>query len=127
MASEHSRTELILENDSRLTRGVGSIVEHVGQRLGMPPEPLKDLKDAAEKACLASFPLIGNHNAPLKVTIQDFPDRVEVTLEFPGLLSAPVANSVVAGAHVDRVQHQTNGGHTRTTLIKFMPQTPLKS
>ncbi len=126
MATEHSRTELILENDSRLIRGVASVVVHVGERLGMPPEPLKELTEAAEKTCLKSFPLIGNHNATLKVIVQDFPDRVEVTVEYPGLISAPTASSVTTGTRVDRVVHQSNGKRTRTVLVKFLPHTPAK-
>ena len=127
MASEHSRTELLVDNDARLICGLGRIVEPLGLRLGMPAARLQDLAEAAEKICLATFPLIGNHNASVKASCQDFPDRIEVTLEYPGDARAKTVQSVKAAGRVDRVQEQSSAGHTRILLVQFLSHESAKS
>lgn len=137
MAVEHSRTEVILVDDPRLLAAVGSIVEHVGERVGLPAAEQKALASAAEEACRAAFPLVGNHDAKLKVIIQDFPDRVEVTLEHGGepvpavglhTFAAQGAEQAGAGKasgsalmkKVDRVFYETKDGRSRMTLVKYI-------
>ncbi len=137
VAVEHSRTEVIVVDDPRLLAAVGGIVEHVGERVGLPATEQKALAAAAEEACRATFPLTGNHDAKLKIIIQDFPDRVEVTLEHGGE-PAPTAgwhtfasrvleqagtgkaSGSVLMMKVDRVLYETKGGRSRMTLVKYI-------
>jgi anti-sigma regulatory factor (Ser/Thr protein kinase) len=140
VAVEHTRTEVVVVEDPRLLAAVGGIVEHVGERVGLPTAEQKALAAATEEACRATFPLAGNHDLKLKVIIQDFPDRIEVTLEHGGepvptaglhTLSATAAEQAGAGkasgsalmAKVDRVLFETKDGRSRMTLVKYIAAT----
>ena len=136
VAVEHTRTEVVVVDDARLLAAVGGIVEHVGERVGLPMADQKALAAAADEACRAAFPLAGNHDAKLKIIIQDFPDRVEVTLEHSGepippagldtfAAQAAKAGSGKAGgfalmAKVDRVFFEAKDGRSRMTLVKYL-------
>ena len=133
MATEVGRIELKLSSDQRLVAGVGGAVAHVAKRVGFDPGAQADLVAAAEEACRDTFPLLGNAKAQLGVTIDDFPDRVEVALEYrapPGpapesfaaLEAEPTAGQ---GDHkllvrVDHVRSGTQAGVSRMTLVKYI-------
>lgn len=136
LAVEHSRTEVVVVDDPRLLAAVGGIVEHVGERVGLPTAEQKALVAATDEACRATFPLACNHDLKLKIIIQDFPDRVEVTLEHGGEPVPPAglhtfaAQAAEAGAgkasgsalmaKVDRVLFETKDGRSRMTLVKYI-------
>ena len=89
-------------------------------------------------ACRDTFPLLGNENSgnrDLRMIVEDFPDRVQVTIEHSGE-AKPTAglDSFVGGSkegvaaglsnslqdtRVDRVQYDTHQGRSRMTLIKY--------
>jgi hypothetical protein len=137
VAVEHSRTEVVVVDDPRLLAAVDGIVEHVGERVGLPLTELRALAAATDEACRATFPLTGNHDVKLKVIIQDFPDRIEVTLEHGGgPVAAPGFHAYAARAaeqagvgkasgsalmaKVDRVLFETRDGRSRMTLVKYL-------
>ena len=130
VASENSRTELVLDNDPRLIRAVGSILEHLAERARMPAEAKKGLVEAAETSCREAFPLIGNHNSTLKVIILDYPDRIEVMLEHAGGPEGSAPREEGKSPHlslVDRVHREACEGISRTTLVKYLPKEPAKA
>jgi hypothetical protein len=138
VTTDPARTELKVHNDPRLLTAVGAIVSHSAHRAGLPHEAQKGIAEAAVDACRETFPLLGNeHNSDrdLCLTVEDFPDRVQVTIEHSGE-SKPTAglDSFVGGAkegvaegisnslqdtRVDRVQYETVDGRSRMTLIKY--------
>ena len=137
VAVEHTRTEVVVVDDPRLLAAVGGIVEHVGERVGLPTTELRALADATDEACRATFPLAGNHDVKLKIIIQDFPDRIEVTLEhggepvpaagsyaFAGRAAEQAGTGKASGsalmAKVDRVLFETRDGRSRMTLVKYI-------
>jgi hypothetical protein len=137
MSTDPSRTELTLQDDARLIAGVAAIVLFAGQRCGLSADAQEGLAAATADACRETFPLVntnGNSDSALKVIVSDFPDRVEVAIEHSGeaLPSAGLDTFVGAGSgsrarlsdalqktSVDRVQYETRGGVSRTTLIKY--------
>ncbi len=133
MGSEQSRVELKLGNDRRLVSAVGGAVEHVAQRVGFDAAQCRELVAAAEQACRDAFRLLSSNNAMLGVTVEDFPDRVEITLVHL-VERGPAAGGSVAEAGpatpppigfarllgVDRVEHDIAGGASRTTLVKYL-------
>jgi hypothetical protein len=127
VGSENSRTELILEEDPRLVRAVGRVVEFLGERIGMAPAARKELAEAAEASCLEIFPLTGNHRSALKVIVADFPDRLEVTFEHSGAEVPAGAGSLSQSRRVDQVLRERRGEVSRTTLVKYLPKQPAKS
>lgn len=137
MSTEPSRTELTVQDDPRLIAGVAAIVSFAGQRCGLSSGAQEGLAAAAADACRETFSLVntnGNADSALRVIVSDFPDRVEVAIEHSGesLPSAGLDTFAGGGSgsqtrlsealqrtSVDRVQYETRGGVSRTTLIKY--------
>ncbi len=135
MASDPGRVVLKLSNDPRLMAGMTGAVEHMAERAGCGARACADLIAAAEEACRDTFPLLPAADAQLAVTIEDFPDRVEVTFEYQGggLPAAGLDTFAVPGAEgvgglsgrkllarVDRVQYDIQDGTSRLTLVKYI-------
>lgn len=138
MTTEPARTELVLHNDPRLIAAVAATVVHAAQRAGLSTELQEGLASAAADACRETFTLIpdqrNNHSA-LRVIVEDFHDRVEVTLEHSGEASPSAGlDTFVAGGNdsastkisqslqdtrVDRVQYESHQGKSRMRLIKY--------
>jgi hypothetical protein len=127
------RIELHLCSDERLLGAVGSAGAFVAARAGLEPAGRAAVGAAAEEACRATFRLLNDDNAKLDVTVEQFPDRVEVTLAFreskqqaagpeksgweKGVLDES-AGPIKLLSKMDRVQHTSEGGVSKTTLIK---------
>jgi hypothetical protein len=145
VTTDPSRTELKVHDDPRLISAVGAIVSHSAHRVGLPREAQQGFAEAAMDACRETFPLLGNDNSAnrdLRMVIEDFPDRVQVTIEHSGE-SKPTAglDSFVGGprehvagkisaslqdTRVDRVQYDTHEGRSRMTLIKYRDERKAK-
>ena len=135
VAGDPGRVVLKLSNDPRLMAGVSGAVEHMAERAGCDARACADLIVAAEEACRETFPLLPAADAQLAVTIEDFPDRVEVTFEYQGQTrpAAGLDTFAVPGAEeegglsgrkllarVDRVQFDTQDATSRLTLVKYI-------
>jgi hypothetical protein len=139
MTTDPGRVEFNLHEDSRLIPAIGAIVSHAAQRAGLSPTAQNGLAEAAVEACRDTFPLVqghGPHQPELRLIIEDFPDRVEVTIEHSGedLPTAGLDSFVVdatttqpatgishalQNTNVDRVQYEKREGRSRMTLIKY--------
>jgi hypothetical protein len=151
--SEKSRTELLLPDDGRLIPAVSATIHHVAAHTGMSAEAESALLHKAEDVCAHALPLIGSespqssrerqaksngHAACLRISVLEFPDRVEVVLEHPGKLPpsapkrrdrglpnmamsfVPEAESATESANgVDRIVRQPIDGRVRTTLVQY--------
>ncbi|MGH9776016.1 MAG: hypothetical protein ACRD50_13840 [Candidatus Acidiferrales bacterium] len=118
LTGEHSRTEIRLVGDPRLARGVAHIILHVGQRAGLASAVQREFAEAAESACCEEFHYLRGPDSTLKVTVEDFADRIEVLLERSGAAASSAKPNPLAG--VDRIMHESRNGNSRTTLIKFL-------
>jgi hypothetical protein len=137
MTIDHLRTELTVQNDPRLLAGVSALVSHLAMVAGLAVEAQEGLAAAAVDACRDTFPLLAHsaeNNGALRMIVEDFADRVEVTIEHTGeaLPSAGLdsfcggGEGVAAGissslqdTRVDRVQYETRDGLSRMTLTKY--------
>ena len=141
MAVEASRVVLKLPNDPRLVAAAAAAVEHFAERVGFDAPAQADLAAAVEEACCETLPLLPNSDATLDVTVEEFPDRLEVTLQHQGqavptagldTFAIPGAEAAGAGglsglgllSRVDRVQYNTQGGTSRMTLVKYVRAHP---
>lgn len=138
MTADPARTELKLHDDPRLLAAVGAVVLHSAHRVGLTQEARQALAEAAVDACRETFPLLGNENSgdrELRMVVEDFPDRVQITIEHSGKavptagldsfaggskegVAAGISNSL-QDTRVDRVQYDTHDGRSRMTLIKY--------
>lgn len=124
MASESNRVVLRLGRDPRLVGAVGGAVGHFAERAGLDPQTQADLVAAAEELCRQALPLLTGLSSVLEAAVEDFHDRIEVTLAYQGeTLSGAVSKIKGMGLlmRVDRVLYDTKGGISRTTLVKFVP------
>ena len=130
--------ELILHEDSRLMCALRAVVSHYAGRAGLSGEAGEKFAAAAVDACRETFPLVGDngaHPSALKVEVEDFHDRVEVTIEHAGEplptagldtfcgggtkeASEAISRSL-QGREVDRVQYESQDGRSRMKLIKY--------
>lgn len=137
MSTEPGKTEFLLEEDPRLLHAIRAIVSFSGERAGLSHQAIEGFISAITSACQETFPLVHNHEGDkraIRVIVEDFPDRIEVSIEHSGevLPSAgldtfcggagnqPAAISgALQGAHVDRVQYETRDGRACMKLIKY--------
>ena len=116
--SEHARTELVVSDDLLLVAAVGSVVEHTANRAGLPEDAQRQLAHAAEQVCRESFPLLNGRDRLIKCAVEDFDDRIEVTLDYSGVLRPATAEQLTET--VDRIVRETRGGRSRVTLVKYL-------
>jgi hypothetical protein len=131
---EHSRTILHLSRDDRLIAAVGGAVAHFAERVGMENAACDLLTSALEELCRRTLPLL--NGAGLDVAIEDFDDRLQISVEHRGEPQTAVGvESFLAecaresaqrttGVHlmrtVDRIEYDTHNGSIRTTLVKYL-------
>lgn len=128
-----TRTELTVDNDDRLMTGVGTVVAHAAHHAGFPADAQEALAAAVVQACKETYPLLNGNESALKLIVEHFHDRVEITIEHSGeALPTAGLDTFCAGADgssclstallstkVDRVKYETRDGRSRTVLIKY--------
>lgn len=136
MTTEPNRVSLRLSDDPRLLGGVAGAVKHFAQRAGLDEAAQRDLIEATHQACQTTFPLLPDGDHTLVVAIEDFSDRVEITLEHHGEALPSAGLETFAGfggegeqpgdlsgialmSRVDRVLYDTQGDTSRMTLVKY--------
>lgn len=139
--AEYTRTELKLSRDERLLAGVRGAVEHVANRHGLTVEARVDLGVAAAQACRAATVQLNQTGSLCDVIIDDYEDRVEVSVESPrhpksARINSP-RNSLAAvpleerereiEKRVDRVHRDTSNGRERIILVKYFHKNPAHS
>ena len=81
-----SRIDCTLDNDSRLIVSIGAVLAHAARRAGLSEAAQEEIAAAAVEASReALIPTNGNgSSAPkTKLVVEEFSDRVEVTIESP--------------------------------------------
>lgn len=134
MTREHSRTILHLSRDDRLIAAVGGAVAHFAQRVGIENAACNLLTSALEELCRQTLPLLNGDG--LDVAIEDFDDRLQISVEHRGEPQPSVgvesfvaecareSKQRITGVHlirtVDRIEYDARDGNIRTTLVKYL-------
>ena len=144
MAKELTRAEFRFTPDAQMVLGIVAAAEHFGQRKHLDGTAVLALMRAAQEACLSTFKLLSGDSPTLGVVMNEFDDRIEMTIEHQGeaLPTAGLDTFLDAETEdaspgelsgymlmtlVDRVQYQTVGGTQRMTLVKnTRPASPSK-
>ena len=139
MTTEHSRAELSVSDDPRLLLAVSVAVARAASRAGLDNGAQADLIAATEQACADTFKLLASGNGQLTVIVEDFEDRIQVTLQHQGEALPSAGLETFAGlseggeadlsglmllSRVDRVMYDTSGGTSRTILVKYTSAEP---
>lgn len=133
MSADPSHVELCVPNDKRLTSAIEPVVAHAGERAGLSQQEQRELARSTAEACDETFSTAarcGNSNPMVRVTVSDFPNRVEVSIEecrdaqpngswnaAPAEVPDPVT-AALEQMSVDRVHHEFREGKPRTLLVK---------
>ena len=140
MSAEHTRTELRFNGDERLLAGVRGAIEHIGRRHDGADEERIDAAVAAEQACRKALCQMEGESVCI-VIIDDFEDRVEVSVESSrgsghakrnspgenGIALRPDEREAEIKKCVDRAHFEASNGHARTTLVKYFHKKPARS
>lgn len=133
---EHSRTVLHLSRDDRLIAAVGAAVAHFAERVGMENSACCLLTSALEELCRQTLPLLNGKGDGLDVAIEDFDDRLQISIEHKGEAQPSVgvesfiaecardSDQGLTGARlmrtVDRIEYDARSESIRTTLVKYL-------
>jgi hypothetical protein len=136
MTDDSTRVELHLDRDPRLISAVGSAVQFQATRAGLEEKGCENFARASEEVCREALLHITDADGGLNVTVETFPDRMEISIHHRGQPVPAVgletfASSGAAGetggisgvellTRVDRVVFKTEKGVARTTLVKFL-------
>ena len=110
-------------------------VEHQAVQAGFKTEAGADLARAAGDVCRETISQLGGNGDGVDVTLETFPDRIEIAIHSRGLpaealeeVGASDSDAVAGGvseeellSRVDRVVFNAEDGVARTTLVKFLP------
>ena len=113
-------------------------VEHQAIHAGFETEDGAQLARAAGDVCREAIAQVGENGDGVDVTLETYPDRMEVAIHCRGEQLPPVGLDSFAGpdspaaqsgglnglellSRVDRVLYNTADGTARTTLVKFLP------
>lgn len=115
-----SRIECSLNTDSRLLASFGAIMAHAAVRAGLPDATRDDVASAAREAAreMASSGDGAESAATTKLVVDEFPDRLEVTIDSPAGTESDRIAKRFEGKVSDRVQCESRDGHVRVTLMK---------
>jgi hypothetical protein len=137
MTGESTRVQFHLDRDPRLISAVRSAVHFQASRAGLEEESCENFAIASEDVCKEALTQLTDADGGLDVTLDTFPDRMEISIHHRGQLTPAVGletfalpgadaggagglNGVELLSRVDRVMFNSEAGVARTTLVKFL-------
>jgi hypothetical protein len=137
MTDEATRVEFHLDRDPRLISPVRSAVYFQASRAGLEEKRCDDFARACEDVCREVLLQLTDADGGLDVTLDSFPDRMEISIDHHGQLAPAVGletftlpdapaggasglNGLELLSRVDRVMFNAAEGVARTTLVKFL-------
>lgn len=110
---EHARAVLQLTSDEQLVAGIGGAVAHFGQRAGLCDTDFGSLATMLEEFCRRALPFLEGEEDTLRVFIEDFEDRIEITVEHRG----QVPDSTGSESLPETALHQVGGRAAGVEMI----------
>jgi hypothetical protein len=134
MTDESTRVEFHLDRDPRLISAVRCAVQFQAARAGLETTGCENIAIASEDVCKEALTQLTDADGGLDVTLETFPDRMEISIHHRGQLVPAVGletfalraagagglNGMELLARVDRVMFNSEEGVARTTLVKFL-------
>jgi hypothetical protein len=138
MTGEPVRIAFHLDQDPRLVGVLCSAVEFQASSAGFEANACEQLARAAGDVCRETISQLGDSGEAVDVTLDTFPDRIEIAIRCRGQARPAVGLETFAFAdaasgadgglsglellsRVDRVLYNSEDGIARTTLVKFLP------
>ena len=135
MSEETKRAQLKLTGGAGLFPAAAAALEHFAEESSLGESAGRALVAACEQVCCDALRRAGAEEGTLEVSIELFPDRLEVAIAHPGVegpavgLDAFLGTASVPGdapginllSRVDRVRYETIGQVSRMILVKYLP------
>lgn len=138
MSEQPVRVVFHLDQDPRLVGVFSSAVEHQALQAGLQNDACTRLAKAAGDVCRETISRHGGNGEVVNVTMDTFPDRIEIAIHCRGQSLPAIGlekfaipgtpadesdgvNGMELLTQVDRVLYHSEGGVARTTLVKFLP------
>ena len=124
MSADSVRIDCVFQDDPRLLEAVHLMVSHAARVVGVSEKDAAALAHQVVDTCRKVFaaPSLPVGEAAVHLLVDQFHDRVEITLEYPG----PPADleklgDAAASAHraADSLQHQSVSGRSRLVFTKY--------
>lgn len=136
MTADFHVFQLQIDPDTRLAAAAGGVARFVGEAAGLSSEASTDLQKSVAAVCVQAFSGLSDERSHLTVTVERFPDRIEVAVAKQGDPSPAVGLDQIAGlagepghvtklTGVDRIQYEARQGQGVTRLIKYLGDAPL--
>lgn len=137
MTTEPSSVELLVPGDDRLLAAVETVLAHASEEAGLSEDEFRDLHRSVSEACEDAFSFAsrnGNANPILHLTVSDFPNRVEVSIEpsegettgqplasrsVRNMQKPDVVDAALHDMNLDHLHHDLHAGRPRTVLVKY--------
>lgn len=135
MSEETKRAQLKLSGGPGLFPAAAAALEHFAEEADLDESASRSLVLACEQVCGDALRRAGPEEGALEVTIEQFPDRIEISIAHPGVegpavgldafLGGVAGDPATSGAsllsRVDRVRYETVGQVSRMILVKYLP------
>lgn len=135
MSEEIKRAQLKLSGGAGLFTAAAAALEHFSEEAGLDDTAKRNLVAACEQVCGDALRRAETEEGALEVTIEKFPDRIEIGIAHPGVVGPAVGLDAFLGSaggssdssgasllsRVDRVRYETVGQVSRMILVKYLP------
>ena len=135
MSEETKRAQLKLTGGAGLFPAAAAALEHFAEESNLGESAADALVAACEQVCGDALRRAGSEDGTLEVSIEQFPDRLEVGIAHPGVAGPAVGLDAFLGSasapedapgisllsRVDRVRYETVGQVSRMILVKYLP------
>jgi hypothetical protein len=115
------RVECTFDNDPRLIVSLGAIISHAANRAGLPEKTQEEIAAAAVTAyrdMVISANGAGSGASKTKLIVEEFSDRLEVTIESSAGARPEGIRKHLEGMVADRIRCDGREGVVRVTLLK---------
>ncbi len=116
-------------------------LEHFAEEANLEESAGDALVAACEQVCADAMRRAGTEEGALEVSIEQFPDRLEVGIAHPGVVGPAVGLDAFLGtasapgdapgisllSRVDRVRYETVGQVSRMILVKYLPGAKIRA
>ena len=135
MSGDVKCAQIKLCGGPELIPAAAAAVEHFAEEAGLDEGVQNDLMTACEQVCGDAMRGADGEGATLEVTVEHYPDRLEISIAHPSLTEPAVGLDSFLGSagggeepsgislmtRVDRVRYDSAGQGSRMILVKYLP------
>ena len=125
VSTDSKHIEIKLDADPRFAAAAAGGARYLGESSGLTPDSAGKFQTAILFACEETFGHLDTRHCQVKVTLNQFPDRIEVIIVYSADGPSVGLHTLLrAGANpmegVDRVQYEKKSDSSITRLTKFL-------